>query len=88
MKRGRLPEAVAGRYFHYFRGWLDKCGSLGTGLGIADGFYPSGKARCAAETDLKLKDRVRACDRGSRTDGDSSAAISLEGCAQYKDTWK
>ncbi|MDR1536774.1 MAG: hypothetical protein LBU32_02040 [Clostridiales bacterium] len=57
MKNGRLPEAFAGRSFHYFRGWLGCMrGGLGRVCGLRMDSIPSGKARRAcAEADLKLK---------------------------------
>ena len=88
MKNRHLSKAIAQQKFYEFRAKLQaKCLANGIELRIVDRFYPSSKLchECSCiKPDLKLSDRVYACDCGYTADRDYNASLNLRDAKEYK----
>lgn len=88
MKNKHLSKAVAQQKFFEFKIKLEnKCKQFGIELRIVDRFYPSSKLCHACgciKSDLKLSDRVYACDCGYIEDRDYNASLNLRDAKIYK----
>lgn len=83
MKNRHLSKAIANQKFHEFiRQIKYKCEKYGIEFIQADRFYPSSKTCSLCGTikkDLKLSDRVYACECGLKLDRDVNASLNLAG---------
>ena len=88
MKNKHLSKAVASQKFYEFRTKLEyKCHAENIELRIADRFYPSSKlCNCCHKIkhDLKLSDRIYACECGYVNDRDFNASLNLRDASIYR----
>ncbi len=88
MKNRHLAQAVSEQKFSEFRRKLTaKSAELGMELRVVDRFYPSSKTcHCCGRVkrDLKLSERVYACECGYTADRDYNAALNLRDTERYK----
>lgn len=88
MKNRQLSKAIAQQGFYDFRVRLtNKCKELGISLHLVHRFEPTSKVchQCGQKkVDLKLSDRIYACDCGYTTDRDYNAALNIRDTPNFK----
>ncbi len=87
MKNKHLSKAIAQQKLYEFRSKLAyKCRLAGIELRVVDRWYPSSR-KChscgSIKKDLKLSDRIYACDCGYREDRDYNASLNLRDALTY-----